>query len=104
MHSFGENVSYAVCSIKDINNVIIAHFDKYPLLTQKKADYLLLTQAINLINLQAHRDIEGIKQILSIKASMNRQTLSDKLKMNFPTVLPVPRPVVSSAVVPSDPN
>jgi hypothetical protein len=30
-------VVYSVKSIKEINNVIIPHFDNYPLLTQKRA-------------------------------------------------------------------
>jgi hypothetical protein len=35
-------IQYQVSSIKDLA-VIINHFDKYPLITQKKADYELLT-------------------------------------------------------------
>jgi len=29
-------VQYRVTSLKDLTNVIIPHFDKYPLITQKK--------------------------------------------------------------------
>ena len=85
---------YTVQSLRDIINVIIPHFDKYPLITQKKADYLLFKQAVNLLNLKARSDIEGIRQIIGIKASINLG-LSDKLKLEFPTVIPVARPVVS---------
>lgn len=35
-------------SIKDLA-VIINHFDKYPLITKKHADYLLLKMAVNLV-------------------------------------------------------
>nr|ATI20344.1 cytochrome c oxidase subunit 3 [Juglanconis sp.] len=87
-------VTYMVQSLRDITNVIIPHFDKYPLLTQKRADYLLFRQGVNLLNLKVHSEIEGVRQILSIKASMNREGLSDTLRMNFSTVLPVSRPVV----------
>lgn len=38
--------SYTVNSTKDINDVIIPHFEKYPLLTQKKADFILFKSAI----------------------------------------------------------
>lgn len=65
------------------------------MITKKKADYLLFKQAINLLNLKVHSDDEGVKQILSLKASMNKEGLSDMLISNFPTVLPFPRPVVS---------
>ena len=87
------SVVYSVQSLRDIINVIIPHFDKYPLITQKKADYLLFKQDIELLNLKARSDIEGIRKIVSIKASMN-WGLSDTLITEFPTVLPVPRPMI----------
>ena len=96
-------VVYSVQSARDIANVIIPHFDRYPLITKKRADYLLFKQAINLIlNGQARSSIEGFSEILSIKASMNKG-LSDKLKINFPTVLPKPRPIVNFQEI-LDPN
>ena len=93
------SVVYSVQSLRDIINVIIPHFDKYPLITQKKADYLLFKQGIELLNLKARSDIEGIRKIVSIKASMN-WGLSDTLITEFPTVLPVPRPVVDFEGIP----
>lgn len=91
---------YSVQSARAIANVIIPHFDKYPLITQKKADYLLFKQAVNLLlEGQARSSIEGLHKILSIKGSMNIG-LSDKLKLNFPTVLPLPRPIVSGQYIP----
>lgn len=32
-------VSYCVQSVEDLNNVILLHFIKYPLLTQKRIDF-----------------------------------------------------------------
>ncbi len=88
-------VVYSVQSARAIANVIIPHFDKYPLITQKRADYLLFKQAVNLLlNCKARSSVEGIKNIISIRASMNKG-LTDGLKMNFPDILPVSRPVVS---------
>jgi hypothetical protein len=87
--------SYRVASLRDITNVIIPHFDKYPLITQKKADFILFKQGVNLLNFKAHREIEGLRQILGLKASMNRQVQSEKLILNFPGILPHPRPIVS---------
>jgi len=34
-----DSVQYRVASLKDLNAIIIPHFDKYPLITQKKADF-----------------------------------------------------------------
>lgn len=38
------SVKYRVASFKELG-IIIEHFDKYPLITQKQADYLLFKQA-----------------------------------------------------------
>jgi len=94
---------YSVQSARAIANIIIPHFDLYPLITQKRADYLLFKQAVNiLLQGQARSSPEGIQRILSLKYSMNKG-LSDVLKTHFPTVLPLPRPVVSEQAI-LDPN
>jgi hypothetical protein len=88
-------VTYVVQSLRDITNVIIPHFDKYPLITQKRADYLLFKQGVNLLNLKAHSKVEGLMEILSLKASMNKEGLSDMLNINFPGIRPATRPLVN---------
>lgn len=98
-----DQVYYTVQSARTIANVIIPHFDEYPLITQKKADYLLFKQAIGLLlSGQSRSSIEGISKILSLKKSMNNG-LSDTLKIHFPSILPEPRPEISDLVIP-DPN
>ena len=37
-----ESVQYRVGSLKDLNDKIIPHFDKYPLISKKQADFILL--------------------------------------------------------------
>lgn len=54
VHEAKNMASYRVASLRDITNVIIPHLDKYPLITQKKADFLLFKQGVNLLNLKAH--------------------------------------------------
>jgi hypothetical protein len=78
-------------SIKDIN-MLINHLNKYPLLTQKQGDYLLFKQVIDLFNNKTHLTLDGIKGIVNIKASMNLG-LSEKLRLEFPDVIPVDRPL-----------
>jgi hypothetical protein len=51
--------------------VIIDHFDKYPLLTKKLADYLLFKQAFKLVLLKEHLTKEGVLKIVALKASIN---------------------------------
>ena len=59
-------------SIEHINKYVIPHFDKYPLLTQKKFDFFKFKEIIKLMNENKHLTAEGIKEILTIAAKMNR--------------------------------
>lgn len=43
---------YKVSSIKELISVIIPHFDKYPLMTQKRADFELFKKAVLIIKVQ----------------------------------------------------
>jgi hypothetical protein len=65
------SASYSVKSIKDITTIIIPHFCKYKLLTQKAADFILFKKVVKLINTKAHLTNEGLHQIINIKASLN---------------------------------
>ena len=83
-------VEFRVHSIKDITNVIIPHFDNYPLLTKKYSDYMLFKDVINLMLEKQHSNLEGIQKIINIRASMN-WGLSNQLKKAFPETIPVIR-------------
>lgn len=85
-------VNYSINSIKDLT-ILINHFDKYPLLTPKAAVNKLFKQIITLINNKKHLTVEGLYQIINIKASMNLG-LSDFLKSEFKIYIPVERPVI----------
>ena len=95
-------VNYSIDSIEDLNKLII-HLEKYPLLTQKAADFLLFKQAVKLVNNKAHLTVEGLNQIVNIKASMNLG-LSDMLKSEFAGYTPVERPVINYHNVILDPH
>ncbi len=60
-------IQYSVSSIKDLT-ILIDHFDKYPLITQKFADYILFKKAVELDNKQ-HLTIQGLYQIISTESS-----------------------------------
>src|SRR5690606_1440960 len=88
-----EKVStFRVGSINKLE-VIINHFDKYPLITQKLADYLLFRQAYELIKNKEHLTPEGLQKLVNIRASMNKG-LSDHLKVALPNVTLVERSLV----------
>ena len=73
--------------------VVINHFDKFLLFSQKFADYQLFKQALIDIQQKRHLTLHGFIEILAIRASMNRG-LSALLQSAFPDVIPVPRPRV----------
>ena len=83
-------VEFRVHSVKDITNVIIPHFDNYPLLTKKYSDYMLFKNVINLMLEKQHTNLEGVQKIINTRASMN-WGLSDQLKKAFPETIPVIR-------------
>ena len=88
-----DKVRFQVRSLKD-SLKIKNHFDNFPLITQKLADYHLWKQALELIQRKEHLTIEGIHKIASIKASMNRGT-SSALEKAFKVSL-VQRPNVNT--------
>ena len=75
------------------------HFDKYPLVTQKRADYLLWKEVIKMMQRKEHISKEGLLAILSLRASMNLG-LSGSLKAAFPDIIPAPRPRVDNISIP----
>jgi hypothetical protein len=85
-------VIYSVSSITDLE-VIITHFDKYPLITQKWSDYQLFRQAFKLIKRKEHLTMEGLNKIVGIKGAVNGNGISKKLKIAFPNIIPVARPL-----------
>jgi hypothetical protein len=54
-----------------LTTIIIPHFEKYPLLTKKSADFILFKQVVELMSKKGHLSMDGLNQILNIKASMN---------------------------------
>lgn len=81
---------FSVVSEQSILDVIIPHFDAYPLQTKKRADYLLFRRAAMLM---ANKK-ENLNELLSIRASMN-WGLTESLKESYPDVIPVGKPEVN---------
>lgn len=75
---------------------------KYPLLTQKQADFLLFKSIVELIINKDHLTIEGLEKIVSIKAAINKG-LSQELIEFFPGIIPAKRPLIVTSNIP-DPN
>lgn len=92
-------VSLTVSARKDIA-VILSHFSKYPLITQKKADFELFKLAVEILNRGEYLESQaGIQSIVNIRASMNLG-LSDILKEHFPGTVTADRPLVTNQEIP----
>ena len=94
-----ESYQFRVDSIKDIQ-VIIDHFDRYPLISQKFGDYQLFKQAYVLWLNKEHLTLEGLRKIVAIKATMNNG-LPEGLKSAFPDLIPVLRPYKEEIIIDS---
>lgn len=81
---------YKVSSIKDIVTAIIPHFDKFPLVTQKRADFFLFKQIILILNKGTLKP-KDLQEVVNIKAVLNRG-LSPELKLAFPNTIAYSRP------------
>lgn len=99
-NSTRDSVVYSITKIKDITAVIIPHFNMYPLVSQKRSDFLLFSSVVDLMNKKEHLTREGLLKILAIKASVNRG-LSNDLKEAFgnDNIIPVERPKVEPSII-----
>jgi hypothetical protein len=96
-------IEYIVNSIKDIE-VIMDHFNNYPLITQKLSDYKIFKLVSEYIKNKKHLTKQGFIEILSLKASFNNG-LTEELKIVFPNIIPSLRPqVITDKLETTDPH
>lgn len=96
----GNALAYTVKRPKELLDVIIPHFDNYPLITQKNLDYQLFKEIVIMMNNKEHLNKEGFNKILSLRASLNLG-LSEALKLEFPDVTPAVRSKVFTQDIPN---
>jgi len=90
IHNSGENIIQYRIQTSDELAVLIKHLDAYPLMTQKRVDYILFKEGYELVIKKAHLTKEGLLKIVSLRASLN-SGLSEQLKDAFTEVIPVTR-------------
>ena len=78
---------------------LMIFFDKYPLISWKRGDYLLFKQILSIIQLKEHLTLQGLQKIINIRATLN-YGLSKELQWMFPETVPVPRPLRETCVIP----
>lgn len=90
-----ESALYQVNSLKDLDTVIIPHFELYPLLTKKRADFLLFKSAIELIKQKEHLCSEGIHKLLGLKIFLNKGIINEEFNSTFNNIVAQERTVVA---------
>nr|YP_009445563.1 LAGLIDADG endonuclease [Bipolaris cookei]ATV95723.1 LAGLIDADG endonuclease [Bipolaris cookei] len=78
-----DGVQFRVSSIKDLQ-IIVDHFNNFPLITDKWSNFQLFKAAFELVKCKRHLTLEGLTDIVSIKAAMNLG-LSEELQRAFPS-------------------
>lgn len=89
----GMYIAYTVKTIKNLTEFIIPHFNNFPLLTKKFADFVLFKQIVYIMVNKGHLNSRRFKDILSLRANLNLG-MSDVLKTAFPDIVAVDRPEV----------
>lgn len=93
-----KTVLFRVNNIKELQ-VIIDHFEKYPLLSGKYSDYLLFKQCYHLIKNKKHLTKKGFEEILALRCNLNK-SYSEELRLAFPNIVPIDRPKHSPEKIP----
>jgi len=81
---------YRVSNIEYLRDIIIPHFNNYPLITQKSIDFNLWCKVIQIILNKEHLNNKGFLTILTYYASINRG-ISKKVLKYYPNIKPVSR-------------
>ena len=76
-------MKFVVGSVADVVNIIIPHFDTFPLQGSKHLNFLAFKEAALLLSTGGHRTDAGWNQLLALAASMNKgRSFADKFTFN----------------------
>jgi hypothetical protein len=100
-HNINDNTyKYKVSKINEINNIIIPHFKRYYLITQKRIDFELFSRIVEIIRNKEHLTTQGLQKIVNLKATLNLG-ISDNLKKNFPETKDIERGIYNNINIPN---
>jgi hypothetical protein len=84
---------YHVCNRNDLTNIILPHFNKYPLITNKQGNFQIFKNILKIMNDKEHLNHKGLIKLINLRASLNLG-LSKKLGLIFPDIIKVNKPEV----------
>lgn len=98
-NSNDKTYKFKVSKIHELINVIIPHFKKYYLITQKRVDFELFSKIVEIIKNKEHLTIEGLHKIVNLKATLNLGISNDLIK-SFPETKIMERDVYNNISIP----
>jgi hypothetical protein len=84
-----KTLKFEVRNLKDLVETVVPHFLRYPLLSSKRADFVLFNEICQRMNRGEHRTREGLRTIVEAAMRMNssgkRKYSSDKILESLAT-------------------
>lgn len=74
----GDRMAYRVRGHEHLSKNIVPFFEKHPLKSRKRVDFIKFREIVNLMNDGVHLTIEGVEKIRAIAGGMNRKGLKIK--------------------------
>lgn len=71
-NNHGDRMAFRVRGVKELQNIIVPFFMKYPLRTKKQIDFLKFRDVLLKMETGVHLALEGVEEIRRIKEQMNR--------------------------------
>jgi hypothetical protein len=102
-NSNDKTYKFKVSNINELNDVIIPHFKKYYLITQKRIDFELFSKILEIIKNKEHLTKQGLQKIINLKATLNLG-ISNSLLENFPETIVNERDVYNNNINIPDSN
>ena len=74
----GDRMAYRVRGHEHLSKNIIPFFEKHPLKTRKRVDFIKFREIVNLMSRGDHLTVDGVENIRAIAEQMNRKGLKIK--------------------------
>ena len=74
----GDRMAYRVRGHEHLSKNIVPFFEKHPLKTRKRVDFIKFREIVTLMNRGEHLSSEGVEKIRAIAEQMNRKGLKIK--------------------------
>jgi LAGLIDADG DNA endonuclease family protein len=99
-NSNDKTYKFKVSNINELFNIIIPHFKRYYLITQKHIDFEIFSKIVIIIKNKEHLTMQGLQKIVNLKAILNLGIL-DNLVKNYPEIKIMKRDIYNGINIPN---